>query len=89
MTFTPRQQAIVDFVRGFWNHNDCGPTVEEVGAAVGLSSKASVAYQIKTLCRRGVLTRDRRSRTLRLAPPTHPCRVCRGTGIDPNEEVAA
>lgn len=89
MTFTPRQRAVVEFVRYFWARNRYGPTVEEIGMAVGLKSTSSVAYQIKTLRRRGVLTGGGLPRSLRLAEPEHPCPVCRGTGIDPNEEVAA
>lgn len=57
---TPRQQAILDYFResqgaGKW------ATLSEVGDAVGLKSKSSVAYQVRRLCDLGYLDRVRNS----------------------------
>ena len=44
-----RQKHILGFVIGYQNYNGFPPSLSEIGAAVGLSSKSSVSYQIGQL----------------------------------------
>lgn len=53
-----RQKKILDFVRDFINTKGYPPAVREIGAAVGLSSSASVHNHLKRLQEYGFLVRD-------------------------------
>ncbi len=53
-----RQRKILDFVRDFINAKGYPPAVREIGAAVGLSSSASVHNHLKRLQEYGFLVRD-------------------------------
>ena len=53
-----RQKKILDFVRDFINAKGYPPAVREIGAAVGLSSSASVHNHFKRLQEYGFLVRD-------------------------------
>lgn len=53
-----RQKKILDFVRDFINAKGYPPAVREIGAAVGLSSSASVHNHLKRLQEYGFLVRD-------------------------------
>lgn len=55
---TERQKKILDFVRDFINAKGYPPAVREIGAAVGLSSSASVHNHLKRLQEYGFLVRD-------------------------------
>lgn len=59
---------ILDFIETFVTVNGWPPTVREVGAAVGLSSTASVERRLVQLERSGrlVATRRKSTRTLKL-----------------------
>lgn len=49
-------QKILEFVTEFIRDNGYAPSVREIGAAVGLSSTASVSYQLKRLQEQGLLS---------------------------------
>lgn len=48
-------QMILDFVNQFAQENGYAPSVREIGAAVGLSSTASVSYHLHQLQSKGLL----------------------------------
>ncbi len=50
-----KSQLILDFVREFTQENGFAPSVREIGAAVGLSSTASVSYHLKQMQEKGLL----------------------------------
>ena len=49
-------EKILEFVQEFVRENGYAPSVREIGAAVGLSSTASVSYQLKRLQDQGLLS---------------------------------
>lgn len=49
-------QEILEFVNKFAQENGYAPSVREIGAAVGLSSTASVSYQLRQLQMKGLLS---------------------------------
>lgn len=53
-----RQRAILEFVRDFINKKGYPPAVREIGAAVGLSSSASVHNHLRRLQEIGFIVRD-------------------------------
>jgi repressor LexA len=64
-----RQQDIISFCTDHVVRNGYPPTLREIGAAVGLKSPSSVAYQVQELQRKGYLSHDGgrpRTTTLRL-----------------------
>ena len=50
-----KAQLIMDFVNAFIQENGFAPSVREIGAAVGLSSTASVSYHLQQLQDKGLL----------------------------------
>ncbi|MFG2386033.1 LexA family protein [Streptomyces avermitilis] len=65
---TVREEQILACIRLSIAERGDSPTISEIGQAVGLRSKGSVAYHLRNLEERGVLIRDGRSwRTCRLA----------------------
>lgn len=50
-----KAQLILDFVESFIQENGYAPSVREIGAAVGLSSTASVTYHLQQLQEKGML----------------------------------
>ena len=52
---TDKGQKILDFIRDFTGENGFAPSVREIGAAVGLSSTASVTYHLRQLQDKGLL----------------------------------
>ena len=50
-----KSQLILDFVGSFIQENGYAPSVREIGQAVGLSSTASVSYQLRQLQAKGLL----------------------------------
>lgn len=49
-------EKILEFVNHFVQENGYAPSVREIGAGVGLSSTASVSYQLKRLQEKGLLS---------------------------------
>jgi repressor LexA len=65
---TPGQDRILRFVAGFSRERGFPPSVREIGRACGGIKSSTVAYHIKALTRKGVLSRgSSRARDLRLA----------------------
>ena len=50
-----KSQLILEFVNTFVQENGFAPSVREIGAAVGLSSTASVSYHLQQLQQKGLL----------------------------------
>ena len=50
-----KSQLILDFINSFIQENSYAPSVREIGQAVGLSSTASVTYQLRQLQAKGLL----------------------------------
>ena len=50
-----KQELILEFVNSFVQENGFAPSVREIGAAVGLSSTASVSYHLQQLQAKGLL----------------------------------
>ena len=73
MALTRRQREIYDFVRGFVDEKGYSPSLEEIGAAFGLSSVATVHKHVQHLVEKGLLRKGwNRSRSLEPAPPPGP-----------------
>ena len=50
-----KAELIVNYVNQFIQENGYSPSVREIGAAVGLSSTASVSYHLQALQEKGLL----------------------------------
>ncbi|MDQ2680627.1 MAG: transcriptional repressor LexA [Candidatus Eremiobacteraeota bacterium] len=55
---TDRQQRIMDAIHQFTDEHGYPPSVREIGERVGLSSSSTVQSHLKTLERRGLISRD-------------------------------
>ncbi|MEO6913247.1 MAG: transcriptional repressor LexA [Candidatus Baltobacteraceae bacterium] len=55
---TDRQQRIMDVIHQFTAEHGYPPSVREIGERVGLSSSSTVQSHLKTLERRGMISRD-------------------------------
>jgi repressor LexA len=65
MALTRRQREIFDFVTGFVDEKGYSPSLEEIGAAFGLSSVATVHKHVQHLIEKGLLRKGwNRSRSL-------------------------
>jgi repressor LexA len=68
---TDRQRTIMQVVADALERNGYGPTIREIGQAVGLASTSSVHYQVAELEKKGCLSRDaKRPRTIVVRPVT-------------------
>ncbi len=73
MALTRRQREIYDFVRRFVDEKGYSPSLEEIGAAFGLSSVATVHKHVQHLVEKGLLRKGwNRSRSLEPQPPPGP-----------------
>ncbi len=69
MALTKRQRQIYDFIADFVQSNGYSPSFEEIGAALGLSSLATVHKHISNLEAKKMLRRDyNRSRSIDVLP---------------------
>jgi repressor LexA len=69
MALTKRQRQIYDFIADFVQTNGYSPSFEEIGAALGLSSLATVHKHINNLEAKKLLRRDyNRSRSIDVLP---------------------
>ncbi|MBM7367692.1 repressor LexA [Gordonia hydrophobica] len=81
-SLTQRQRDVLDVIRKSVRERGYPPSIREIGEAVGLTSTSSVAHQLRTLERRGLLKRDpHRPRAVNVrdeqrTPPAG------GTGVD-------
>ena len=57
-TLTPRQRGVLEVIRTSVRERGYPPSIREIGDAVGLNSTSSVAHQLRTLERKGLLKRD-------------------------------
>jgi repressor LexA len=57
-SLTTRQRRVLEIIRSWVDEVGYPPSVREIGDAVGLTSTSSVAYQLRTLERKGYLRRD-------------------------------
>jgi len=55
---TPRQRRVLEVIRDSVSRRGYPPSIREIGEAVGLTSTSSVAHQLSTLQRKGLLRRD-------------------------------
>ena len=69
---SPRQQAILDFIKDHTQSAGYPPTIREIGEAVNLTSSASVQYQLDNLVSKGLIRRgDNSGRAIELVIPDH------------------
>ena len=54
---TPTTLALLRFIEGFIEDHGWSPSFEEMGAALGLKSRASVFHRLNELEKRGFITR--------------------------------
>jgi repressor LexA len=67
---TGRQVEILDFIKAAVDSQGYAPTMREIGAAVGLTSSASVKYQLDILEEKGLIRRgDNSGRALEVVVP--------------------
>lgn len=70
---TPRQSAILEFIRAHVAKHSYPPTIREIGTAFGIRSTNGVNDHLLALERKGYIWREaRRSRTLSLIPQVAP-----------------
>ena len=66
---TTRQAEILNVIETAMAEHGYAPTMREIGAAVGLTSTASVKYQLEILEQKGFIRRDEsKGRALELTP---------------------
>ena len=66
MTLTPRQRAIVDYIRDYVDVKGYAPTIQEIATWFGIS-KAGAGKHLEALQRKGAVRRDRYvARSLRI-----------------------
>jgi repressor LexA len=69
---SPRQAEILSVIQASMNDHGYAPSMREIGAAVGLTSTASVKYQLEILEAKGFIRRDEsKGRALELTPEEH------------------
>ena len=69
---TSRQALILDYLKASVESQGYAPTMREIGAAVGLTSSASVKYQLDILEEKGFIRRDdNRGRAMEVVLPEH------------------
>ena len=69
---SPRQSEILAVIQASMNDHGYAPSMREIGAAVGLTSTASVKYQLEILEAKGFIRRDEsKGRALELTPDDH------------------
>lgn len=83
MALTDRQEAILAAIRDLTHRNGYPPTVREIGAAVGLSSPASVQNHLRVLERNGYIRRGSlKRRALEVVRPAEePREAAAGRGV--------
>jgi repressor LexA len=69
---SPRHSEILEVIQASMNDHGYAPSMREIGAAVGLTSTASVKYQLEILEAKGFIRRDEsKGRALELTPEEH------------------
>lgn len=81
---TSRQRVVLEVIRDSVERRGYPPSMREIGEAVGLTSTSSVAHQLASLQRKGLLRRDpNRPRALEVVLPAAPARAEPARGDDP------
>ncbi|GAB88308.1 transcriptional repressor LexA [Gordonia rhizosphera] len=71
-SLTARQRGVLEFIRRSVRERGYPPSIREIGDAVGLTSTSSVAHQLRTLERKGLLKRDHnRPRAVNISDGDH------------------
>ena len=70
-----KSQLILDFVNQFVIENGYSPSVREIGAAVGLSSTASVSYHLQQLEDKGLLAPSVKGRKRAVVTTSRPGQI--------------
>lgn len=71
-SLTPRQRGVLEVIRTSVRERGYPPSIREIGDAVGLTSTSSVAHQLRTLERKGLLKRDaNRPRAVNISGDDH------------------
>lgn len=63
---TEKQRKILEFIIDFQKENGFPPTIRETGDAFGIGSLRGVTVHLDALVRKGFVTRDRTSRSIRV-----------------------
>ena len=87
---TTRQAEILNVIETAMAEHGYAPTMREIGAAVGLTSTASVKYQLEILEEKGFIRRDEsKGRALELTPEVHGAPIGKTTMIPLVGRIAA
>lgn len=63
---TEKQQKVLEYIIDYQKENGYPPTIRETGESFGIGSLRGVTVHLDALVRKGFLTRDRASRSLRV-----------------------
>lgn len=88
---TKRQREVYDFLCEYIAAHGYAPTLDEIGAAMGLSSLATVHKHLEVIRHRGYIRRGwNRPRFIELAGEPNCCPMCGRAleKIDPRSEVS-
>ncbi len=66
---TEKQQKVLEYVIDYQKANGFPPTIREIGDAFGIGSLRGVTVHLDALVRKGFVTRDHASRSLRVIGP--------------------
>jgi repressor LexA len=66
---TDKQRRILEFIIDFQKENGFPPTIREIGDTFAIGSLRGVTVHLDALKRKGFLTRDRTSRSIRITAP--------------------
>ena len=87
---TTRQAEILNVIETAMAEHGYAPTMREIGAAVGLTSTASVKYQLEILEQKGFIRRDEsKGRALELTPEVNGAPIGKTTMIPLVGRIAA
>src|SRR5690606_9788674 len=68
-TLTPKQKAVLDYIRAYIEDHDYAPSYREIAEHLGLRSVATVAEHVETLREKGYLEKDPlEARSLQVTP---------------------
>jgi repressor LexA len=63
---TPRQQDVLDFIKGYVDENQYPPTMSEIAAGIGVASKSVAFTHLQALRQKGAIEIGGGPRTLRV-----------------------
>ena len=64
---TPRQEAMVGVIEGYWAQHNYAPTLREIATVMGYASTQPVAYHLGILREQGIVAyEDGKARTVRV-----------------------